>query len=174
MTAHYAFYHALDTGGRVPSTPAQEHFVAVCRGIAIPETDHERAYMRFKRAVADGGLDEAAVVAAGFVLSPEPAGDNAEDAGGLAEIPVRPCVGCGRLIPPERLRAIPRATRCVTCQDEVESAPSNWHVSDVECPRCASRGIKSRLVWRMARDPEIPGYFLGCGRFPECRYTRDS
>jgi hypothetical protein len=43
--------------------------------------------------------------------------------------------------------------------------------SDEECPRCAGRGVRSLLVWRHARDPNVPGEFLGCGRYPHCRYT---
>lgn len=175
LVAHYAFYHALDSGGRVPTTSAQRHFITVCRGIASPETDHERAYLRFKRAVKAAGLDEAAVVASEFVLSAEVVSEEPDDAGAVVDIPVRPCVGCGRPIPPERLGAIPDATRCVPCQQRTESATSDWHVSEVECPRCASHGVKSRMVWRTARDPaKFSGYFLGCSRFPECRYIDQS
>jgi hypothetical protein len=42
--------------------------------------------------------------------------------------------------------------------------------SDVECPRCAERGIRSLLVWWRARDPSILGEFLGCSRYPYCQY----
>ncbi len=171
LIAHYAFYHALDSGSRAPTTPAQRHFIAVCHGIASPETDHERAYWRFKRAVTAAGLDEAAVVASGFVLLPEVVGEDTDDTGAVVDIPVRACVGCGRPIPPERLGAIPDAIRCVPCQQRTESTRSDWRVSEVECPRCASRGVKSRMVWRTARDPaKFSGYFLGCSQFPECRY----
>lgn len=38
------------------------------------------------------------------------------------------------------------------------------------CPRCAKKGIRSPLVWRHARDPNLPGEFLGCSSFPHCRY----
>jgi hypothetical protein len=171
LIAHHAFYHALDTGGRVPTTSAQRHFVAVCRGTASPETEHELAYVRFRHAVKTAGIDEANVVAAGFVLpSGEIAGDD-DAASEVSAIPVRPCVGCGRPIPPERLEALSDAVRCVLCQHRTESGGSNWRVSEVECPRCAKQGFKSPMVWRVARDPaKFSGYFLGCSRFPECRY----
>lgn len=170
LVAHYTFYRALDSGGRAPTTPAQRHFIAVCRGAAPPETDHERAYWRFKRAVAAAAVNEAAVVASEFVLPAEALGQEA-DASDVVDIPVRRCVGCGRPIPPERLEAIPDATQCVPCQHRTELAPSDWHVSEMECPRCATNGFKSRMVWRIARDPaRFSGYFLGCSRFPECRY----
>jgi hypothetical protein len=175
LIAHYAFYHALDSGARAPTTPAQHHFVAVCRGAAAPETDHERAYTKFKQVVADAGLDEAVVITSGFVLSPEPVGAERNGLGAVVELAFRPCAVCGRPIPPERLAAVPDATRCVSCQQRMESAVSDWHVSETECPRCASRGIKSRMVWRTARDPaKISGYFLACSRFPECRYIDQS
>jgi hypothetical protein len=41
------------------------------------------------------------------------------------------------------------------------------------CPRCKAKGIRSPLIWRHARDPSIPGEFLGCSRFPECRYKEE-
>ena len=170
LIAHYSFYRALDLGSRAPTTPAQRQFIAVCRGAALPETDHERAYARFKQAVAAADINDAAVVASGFVLRPAALGEGT-DASEMVNIPVRSCVGCGPPIPPERLEAIPDATRCVPCQQRTESAPSDWHVSEMECPRCASHGFKSRMVWRTARDPaKFSGYFLGCSRFPECRY----
>jgi hypothetical protein len=172
LIAHFPFYRALDSGSRAPTTPAQRHFVAVCRGTAPPETDHERAYSRFRQAVTIAGIDEAVVVAAGFVLPPEVVGQDTDDAVQMTDLPVRPCVGCGRPIRPERLEVMPDATQCVPCQQRTESASSDWRVSEVECPRCASRGVKARLVWRTARDPaEFSGYFLGCSRFPECRYV---
>lgn len=171
LVANYEFYRSLDTGRRSPTTPAQLHFVAVCRGTAAPETEHERAYTRFKQAVAVAGIEEAAAVAAGFVLlGAYSVGENVDDVR-VADVPVRPCAGCGRPISPERLEALPEATRCVPCQQRAESASGDWQVSEVVCPRCAARGFQSRMIWRTARDPTISGYFLGCSRFPECRYV---
>ncbi len=170
LIAHYEFYRALDTGGRIPTTAAQRHFIAVCRGGALPETDHERAYARFKQAAAAAGLSEAAVAASGFVLPPEQSDEDA-GAGDVVDVPVRPCAACGRPIPPERLEALPEATQCVRCQQSAETAPTDWRTSEVVCPRCAARGVQSRMVWRTARDPSISGFFLGCSRFPACRYV---
>jgi hypothetical protein len=42
--------------------------------------------------------------------------------------------------------------------------------SGEECPRCANQGVRALLVWRRARDPSIPGEFLGCSRYPNCQY----
>ena len=39
------FYRSLYHGTRTPTTPAQAHFVDVCRGRAQPETMHEKAYI---------------------------------------------------------------------------------------------------------------------------------
>src|SRR4051794_38582280 len=152
LVAHYPFYRALDTGSRMPTTAAQRHFIAVCRDRAPPETEHERAYTRFKQAVAAAGLSEAAVVASGFVLRPPDQGDDT-GAGDVVDVPVRRCAGCGRPIPPGRLEALPDATRCVPCQPRAEAAPTDWRVSEVECPRCRAHGFRARMVWRTARDP---------------------
>lgn len=166
LLIHYAFYHALESGQRVPVTPAQQHFVDVCRGAASPETDHERAYLRLKHAALAGGVAEADLAATGFIL---PSDARHDDGSNFVDIPVRQCTGCGRPIAPERLEVMPDATRCISCQRHSESAPSR--VSQMECPDCASHGIKSPMVWRTARDPnEFTGYFLGCSRFPVCRY----
>jgi len=39
----------LESGQLMPKTPAQEHFVAVCRGKCMPETDYEKAYLAWRR-----------------------------------------------------------------------------------------------------------------------------
>lgn len=43
----------LDSGLRAPRTPEQEHFVAVCRGKARPETRYEIAYISWRRLKPD-------------------------------------------------------------------------------------------------------------------------
>ena len=68
LERYYAFYRALDTGARPPTTAAQEHFVAVCRGRAKAGTTHERAYVKYRMLLAkrreqasdagDGEIDE--------------------------------------------------------------------------------------------------------------------
>lgn len=171
LIAHFQFYSALDSGRRTPTTAAQRHFVAVCRGTELPETDHERAYSRFKHAGGAEGVNEATVIAAGFVLPLEPYGDNL-DASEVIEVPIRACAACGHPIPPERLEALPNAIRCVRCEQQAEAAPIDPRVSGLDCPRCTAQGFSARLVWRTARDPEMfSGYFLGCSRFPDCRYV---
>jgi hypothetical protein len=173
LVAHYDFYRLLDAGNRTPTTEAQRHFIAVCRGTAAPATDHEQAYLKFKSAIAAINADEAGVVASGFIFpTPSAVRDESDCVDGeFIEIPMRRCAGCGMSIPPERLEAIPEATRCVSCQHQEEGEPTDWHISEIECPRCAANGVRSQMVWRTARDPSISGYFLGCSRFPECRYV---
>ncbi len=43
---YHEFYEDLDTGRRKPSTLAQRHFVECCRGRAVAETVHEKAYLK--------------------------------------------------------------------------------------------------------------------------------
>jgi hypothetical protein len=38
----------LDRGLRVPRTALQVHFVGVCRGVAQPSTEYERAYLAWR------------------------------------------------------------------------------------------------------------------------------
>lgn len=175
LVAHYHFYRSLESGDRFPSTAAQQHFVRVCQGSVAPESDHEFAYLRFKRAVEITGLDESVVVGAGFVFPISQTQDSELVEFDVVDVPVRPCTECGRLIPPMRLEALPNATRCVACQKQSDSDLQELRKSDVDCPRCAMHGLKSPLVWRTARDPTLySGYFLGCSRFPACRYIDQS
>ena len=44
---HHAFYQALCSGERSPNTSEQEHFVAVHKGTAEPESNHERAWVNW-------------------------------------------------------------------------------------------------------------------------------
>jgi len=171
LMAHFSFYRALRSGERMPTTPAQQHFVAVCRGSTSPETDHEKAYLRFRLACKNSGVDEAQIVSAGFQFPPSHEPMQHEYDSDVVEIPVRLCLICSRPIHPERIEAVPNTTRCVSCQASAESVSSNPKSSGIECPRCAERGLRSQMVWRVARDPNIPGYFLGCSRFPDCRYV---
>jgi hypothetical protein len=171
LHAHYGFYRALETGSRQPTTPAQRHYIAVCRGFAAPETDHEWAYLRFKRACKVANVEEEIAAATGFIMLMPGSRGTDGDGGELLDVPVRACAGCGQPIPPQRLNVVPEATRCVGCQRQADVAPRDWRVSEIFCPRCSTRGFVSRMVWRSARDPKIPGYFMGCSRYPECQYV---
>ncbi len=170
LLAHYSFYKALHSGERSPSTPAQRHFVEVCEGKASPETEHERAYSHFRLTCEKFGVEESEIILAGFVLPLDLQSIHHLDGSVQVDIPVRLCLICRRPINPERLEAMPATTRCVACQQKAEASSINSKQSGIECPRCAERGLKSPMVWRIARDPSITGYFLGCSRFPECRF----
>ena len=56
-------------------------------------------------------------------------------------------------------------------QTKGKPLPPSPGYSGEACPRCARKGIRSLLVWRCARDPNVPGEFLGCSRYPKCQYT---
>lgn len=58
LHAHYAFYKSLDDTTRTPTTVRQKHFVAVCRGEADAENEHERAYQKLKGLLAAGTIRE--------------------------------------------------------------------------------------------------------------------
>ena len=168
LRAHFQFYFDLDLGHRQPSSDKQHHFVRVCRNLDAPNTEHEAVYMRLKEIAHTMGRDVAKIAGANFEL-PSMAAEALEAE--MATIEVRLCLVCKRPIHPERLEAIPNATKCVKCQSIAESASPNSAVTSLDCPRCTKNGFRSRLVWRTARDPNISGYFLGCSRFPDCRYT---
>ena len=45
---HLQFYLSLENGTRQPTTAAQQHFAAVCRERAVPETEHEWAFVKWR------------------------------------------------------------------------------------------------------------------------------
>jgi uncharacterized protein YifE (UPF0438 family) len=47
INAHGNFYASLVAGERVPTTEKQKHFIAVCRGLIPPSSDHEFAYLKY-------------------------------------------------------------------------------------------------------------------------------
>jgi uncharacterized protein YifE (UPF0438 family) len=93
LVDHYSFYRALDSGSRIPTTSKQHHFVSACRGTEQPETEHEWAYLRFKRAVVAGDYDEEVLVSSGFVLPDDAAASDQDSALTKIDIPVRLCTG---------------------------------------------------------------------------------
>lgn len=46
---HIKFYISLDSGNRIPETPAQKRFVDVCRGKVKAKTEHEIAYTKYRK-----------------------------------------------------------------------------------------------------------------------------
>ena len=52
LQKNYKFYRSLAMGTQKPNTDAQRHFVAVCRGNANPQTDHEKVYVKHMRVCA--------------------------------------------------------------------------------------------------------------------------
>jgi len=48
LDEHLQFYLGLADGTRKPSTPAQEHFVEVARGLLPAESEHERAFLKWR------------------------------------------------------------------------------------------------------------------------------
>jgi hypothetical protein len=71
LLKHYGVWRELDSGARVPANGTEEHFVAVCRGIAQPITEHEVTYAAFKAHLRTTGrtFDEVEVV--GFEPIPD-------------------------------------------------------------------------------------------------------
>lgn len=49
LKKHFKFYQDLEKGLRKPDGDRQKHFVAMCNGTAMAETNHEKAYARHMR-----------------------------------------------------------------------------------------------------------------------------
>ena len=47
LRRHFEFYKSLANGTRQPETDKQKHFVAVCQGQILPQTEHEIAFAKF-------------------------------------------------------------------------------------------------------------------------------
>ena len=48
LKKHLWFYRELATGKRLPSTPAQKHFLDVAFGIQKAESIHEKVYLKWR------------------------------------------------------------------------------------------------------------------------------
>jgi hypothetical protein len=70
----------------------------------------------------------------------------------------RPCVSCGRPIPPERIEVFPDARYCAQCQEQGERG--NDRESPEFCPRCGAV-----MVPRMCSGRGISRYEMRC---PDC------
>jgi uncharacterized protein YifE (UPF0438 family) len=138
----------LADGVLEPFTDSQIRFVAVTRGESDPESEYELAWTKLnqvKKQTAEGERQ--------FVTH------------------AQACERCGNSISRERLEVFPNARKCIRCQNLEDSSEFTTDSVDLFCPRCADKGLRSKLVYRQARDPEIRGHFLGCSNFPDCRYT---
>jgi hypothetical protein len=78
LLRHYDFYISLASGARPPATDAQRHFVAVCRGETEPVTDHERAFLDFKKLVSLSRMTPRQVVERRFAVE-VPVGEQAPE-----------------------------------------------------------------------------------------------
>ena len=91
---------------------------------------------------------------------------------GLAAMPVtddncdwpetRPCSACGKIIPPERLQAIPGATLCARCQQDEEHGAGPTEVE--YCPKCGAP-----MALRLSRSSGVTRYVMNCTAHPPCR-----
>lgn len=80
-------------------------------------------------------------------------------------LPAVTCKICNNPIPEERLRAVPGTDMCVNCKDNDEKGLLNKS-EPYFCKRCGAK-----MVWRFTKQVLPTRYFLGCSRFPSCRYT---
>jgi hypothetical protein len=163
LKRHVEFYWPLDSGARVPTTDDQRHFVAICRGKTRPRTRHEETYQKLRAMVTEYHFDACEWVRSGFP-DVEKFCSTAD-----ATIPLRLCAKCNSPIPPQRIEIVPDAEMCVPCQSGDETVRQT-SMTEMDCPRCADKGVKSVMIWRTAREHSRSGYFLGCSSFPNCRY----
>jgi uncharacterized protein YifE (UPF0438 family) len=52
INRYLEFYKSLDSGKRKPETKEQLRFVKVCRGKILPKTEHEIAYINYKKMIS--------------------------------------------------------------------------------------------------------------------------
>ena len=72
------------------------------------------------------------------------------------------CEVCRQPIPPERVEAVPDATRCAACQTEAEAGREPEEPD--YCPRCGSL-----MVLRVGNAGGVTRYKLFCTGSPPCR-----
>ncbi|MFV3074798.1 DUF413 domain-containing protein [Niveispirillum fermenti] len=73
LRRYRSFYQGLVSGARPPTTAAQRHFIAACRGLTVAETPHERAFIKARQLAAAEDLNmRAAQETAGQDIPNEP------------------------------------------------------------------------------------------------------
>lgn len=79
---------------------------------------------------------------------------------------VKLCKHCFNQIPPQRLEAVPGIEICISCAEKQERGEQIIPSDNGICDRCGAD-----MVWRYARKKGTTRYFLGCSKYPKCRYT---
>jgi len=75
------------------------------------------------------------------------------------------CKICGKPIPLERLKAVPNAERCISCQEKDDKGIVDKE-KPIYCKRCGAR-----MVWRLRTSVRPAKYFLGCSNYPKCTFV---
>ncbi len=72
LKKHLKFYQSLDSGSRTPATQSQEKFVAVCEGKELQSTEHEIAYLKFKKLLAERKKQSGEIAEEGLKVNASP------------------------------------------------------------------------------------------------------
>ncbi len=137
---HYNFYRNLELGINSPKTKAQERFVLVCKGLASPSSDHEKAYWEYiqKRDIyleyirKQDSISRKKTTKIKTVTKEKFAQGTQSNTRKrrLTEETARPyregcCRKCEKEIDPKRLDMYPQEKLCVQCKSDVEKSSLN-------------------------------------------------
>ena len=85
------------------------------------------------------------------------------------------CGNCGLPIPFPRITMVPSTTQCIDCKDEQESnkvvfppVPAGMGGGCPKCKKYSNTGIV--VVYQNSKERT---FFLGCSKFPSCRWSSD-
>jgi superfamily I DNA/RNA helicase/predicted RNA-binding Zn-ribbon protein involved in translation (DUF1610 family) len=79
---------------------------------------------------------------------------------------IKLCKHCFTPIPQQRLEAIPGIDICISCKEKLERGEQIVTSDTGICERCGAD-----MVWRYAKKTGTTRYFLGCSKYPKCRFT---
>ena len=153
INRHLNFYQSLDNGQLKPKTQAQSRFVKVCRGELKPKTEHEVAYMNYKKRKA--GKSE----------NVKPPKNITEEQ--LRFITYNNFNYRKWKKTPQQIQSIRNQVQKDEEWIRKKDAERRMIQNDsgIKCKKCGAP-----MVWRIRMSVSPAKHFLGCSRYPRCKY----
>ena len=189
LRENLGFYVSLDCGKRTPKSNSQKQFVSVCKGLEDAKTEHEIAYIKYKKAgLIRSDLRSEEIIFKKisaqnkkYGIAPKRNNISAQK----TRKPVKPATKSVWQEASDRKRnqELFRATGYLAEESQGRRKVKRKEIilnknSSDYCPRCAKKGRGMfRLVQqeRKRSDPlsglSTNRFFIGCSNYPACRYV---
>ena len=194
------FYDSLDSGERTPTSNSQKQFVSVCKGLEEAKTEHEIAYIKYKKAgLIRSDLRSEEIIFKKisaknkkYVIAPERNNISAQK----TRKPVKPATNPKEIA--KRNQELFRETGYLAEESQGGGGSKQYPTlknpfrplttygkkiilnknSSEHCPRCEEKGRGIFPLVQRQRKRSDPLWdlstnrsFIGCSNYPNCRYV---